>query len=411
MFQGWSLYRDGVLDTEEIPIRLSVFSGFLRDVAGISFWSYDDKINMVFSTSVHAEILDNFFSIGGCKNRVVEACVKLEKPAMIIDALVLAWIAVPHIVDGKTRRVFVIGPVFGSDASESNILQAIGGVAIGAGLKNELLGHLKELPVVQHNLFMNYGVMLYYYVTNQPIHASDIEHVVERQAVFKPTSSDIDRRYTYADELLRFKAVEEGNVAYKSARTAPPVGVMSTGDPVRQSKNMIITYVTLITRAAMRGGLPPEIAYNLSDHYIQMVEDETNVGAIYQFGQDAFQDFTRRVHKLKQATGRSREIERCLAYIELHLSVKINYQDMADALGYSRNYLSTKFHREMGMPMNEYITQQRLEQAKIWLRDTDRPIHEIAANLHFGSDSYFGQTFRKHVGVSPSVFRENRGNI
>ena len=51
-------------------------------------------------------------------------------------------------------------------------------------------------------------------------------------------------------------------------------------DAIRQQKNLIVCTATLVTRAAIRGGLDPETAFNLSDMYIQKAELLNNYVAL-----------------------------------------------------------------------------------------------------------------------------------
>jgi len=135
------------------------------------------------------------------------------------------------------------------------------------------------------------------------------------------------------------------------------------------------------------------------------VESEDSISQIYTVGVECYNDFLNRMYKLKQSQGRTREILNCIAYIESRLNEKIDYADMADKCGYSRNYLSVKFKSEMGMSMVDYITKQRIEQAKVLLRNSKDSIVQISDSLKFSSNSYFGSIFLKQVGVTPGEYR------
>lgn len=169
----------------------------------------------------------------------------------------------------------------------------------------------------------------------------------------------------------------------------------------------MIVKITLSTRAAIKGGLPEEIAFALSDRYILMVEDCTSAELAYNVGNICYKDMLERVHKLKQQSGQSRELQQCCAYIEARLTEKIDYAEMADALGYNRQYLSAKFKKETGKTLSEFITERRMEYAKMLLRGSDQSIMDISQLLQFSSCSYFGAAFRKHTGLSPSSYRSS----
>ena len=101
-------------------------------------------------------------------------------------------------------------------------------------------------------------------------------------------------------------------------------------------------------------------------------------------------------------------IQFCCNYIQLHLSDKNSIADLARQTGYSENYLSRKFRKEMGITLTEYVTRQRIESAKEMLISDSEEIQDICTRLGFGSQSYFGEVFRKFTKMSPSEYREKR---
>jgi AraC-like DNA-binding protein len=82
-------------------------------------------------------------------------------------------------------------------------------------------------------------------------------------------------------------------------------------------------------------------------------------------------------------------------------------EDMAQEIGKNASYLSKKFSKEVGMTMQEYTRQQRLEAAANMLTYSDTSIGDIAEYLHFSSQSYFGVCFREKYHETPAKYREN----
>jgi YesN/AraC family two-component response regulator len=169
----------------------------------------------------------------------------------------------------------------------------------------------------------------------------------------------------------------------------------------------MISCLTLITRAAIRGGLSENVAFQLGNYYVQSVESATNIAGVYQYSHEIFRDFTERVHKCKLEHGHSRETQQCLAYIETHVREKITLEDLATHLKYNKTYLSTKFSRETGMTLSECILNEKITLAKNLLKNTDKNITSISDELSFGSLSYFASQFRKKTGLSPSAYRNS----
>ena len=126
-------------------------------------------------------------------------------------------------------------------------------------------------------------------------------------------------------------------------------GFLSRTDPLRHAKNMAIAELTLICRAAIRGGLPEDTAYGLADFYIQNSEDCRNTAQVYQLATNAFKDFTARVHRHK-SRGYSKEINDCIGYLELHLGEKLNMSALAESVGYNKTTFPPSSAGKWGSP-------------------------------------------------------------
>ena len=89
-------------------------------------------------------------------------------------------------------------------------------------------------------------------------------------------------------------------------------------------------------------------------------------------------------------------------YSDSSLSIK----DISDHVHLSSSYLCTVFKTETDQTLNQYLTNFRMEKAKQLLADPRNKISEIAARVGYGDQNYFGKTFKKVVGLSPSEYRE-----
>ncbi|MGN6711091.1 helix-turn-helix domain-containing protein [Anaerocolumna jejuensis] len=79
---------------------------------------------------------------------------------------------------------------------------------------------------------------------------------------------------------------------------------------------------------------------------------------------------------------------------------------LAQAMGYSPNYLSDMLKKETGKTVQEYIKLQVLELAKKLLLMTGEPIYRIADKLGFEQPSSFTKFFKVQLGISPADFRK-----
>jgi transcriptional regulator GlxA family with amidase domain len=71
----------------------------------------------------------------------------------------------------------------------------------------------------------------------------------------------------------------------------------------------------------------------------------------------------------------------------------------------SEAHFARSFKQAFGVPPHRYLLTRRIERATAMLRDTDRPITEIAFATGWESLGTFGRTFRDVTGQSPGEIR------
>ena len=99
-------------------------------------------------------------------------------------------------------------------------------------------------------------------------------------------------------------------------------------------------------------------------------------------------------------------VARAQQYIEHHYSEKITLETLANLSFISVSNLSRKFKKELKMTPIEYISEIRIERSKFLLRRKSIPITDIALQCGFGTSAYFSSSFIKHIGITPTKYRE-----
>jgi len=100
-------------------------------------------------------------------------------------------------------------------------------------------------------------------------------------------------------------------------------------------------------------------------------------------------------------------VKRALAYLHQNYTQALSRQEIAAAVGVSKNYLSQIFRQEMGLSPWECLNRFRIQQAKELLRSTDASITAVAIRVGFKDSAYFSRVFHKHVGQSPQAYRQH----
>lgn len=92
-------------------------------------------------------------------------------------------------------------------------------------------------------------------------------------------------------------------------------------------------------------------------------------------------------------------------YVKLTIRKNVKVSDIAAHFGYNEKYLSHLFSNIAGLPLKQYILQEKMELAKYILTDTNDTINHIAFSLNFTDSHMFMKTFKKVVGLTPSEYR------
>jgi AraC-like DNA-binding protein len=207
-------------------------------------------------------------------------------------------------------------------------------------------------------------------------------------------------------------AVEAGDrVLLERSLFAPRqgrVGRMSVNE-LRQQKYAFIIIAALSSRAAIRGGLPVETAFSLSDLYCQRADVLTEIPLIQNLTFTMLMDFCGKVREIRKRPRTSPVIEKSLDYISVHLHEPIGLEQISRHCGLCGRSLSLHFREELGMGIPEYIHREKLREAEYLLRHTEFSLSEITSYLNYPSQSYFTQIFKKYKRQTPQQYRTCRG--
>lgn len=217
------------------------------------------------------------------------------------------------------------------------------------------------------------------------------------------------RGMVYENQLV--ENVKCGNVEAVQemmGRVMPSIGEIGevSSNSQRQMEYMTVIMITLITRAAVEGGMNPEEAYVLGDIYIRKLEKcRSDTGALTMLGMKAQMEFTKKVREAKEHKSRFLYVDRCKDYIAKNLRKDIKVSDIAPAIGISRTYLTHKFTEVEGMSIQQYILKEKCEHAANLLKYSDYPIALISEYFCFSSQSHFGNSFKRLFGMTPKEYR------
>ena len=189
----------------------------------------------------------------------------------------------------------------------------------------------------------------------------------------------------YDQEIREFTSIEQGDLQSLRQSLAEDypgqIGILAK-DEIRHQKNLGIVVVTLASRAAIRGGLLPEISFSMSDLFIQKLEEISDPVVLdhmmrqfeFQYAQAVADLRARRPEKQAEPP----HITRCKDYI---------------------------FLASEGITISRFILNEKISLTKNLLTYSSYTYSEIAAYLGFSSQSHLGKSFKTETGMTLRQYR------
>lgn len=231
-------------------------------------------------------------------------------------------------------------------------------------------------------------------------HSAETYQLKESEKIFD--NFDVEQEFLYYIEKGDLKKLKEFSLKIKHV----DVGTIAN-DNLRQMKNMCLVTLTLVSRAAMRGGLPSGIAYTLSNAYYQHIEKLNNISLLNELVWNIQEDYCIRVAENNISEINDDMLLKAIRYVQNNTNKNIKVFDIARHVGYSSEYLSRRFKKELGFGLNEFIRRCKLEESKMLLSYTNMSISEISSYLYFSSQSHFQKVFREQYQITPFAYRRS----
>lgn len=310
----------------------------------------------------------------------------------------------------------IIGPVAQITIDNNTARAILRHIGEPLSRTQELMAYFASMPAYPLRNFLQILCTINYFINGdkldtaqlltggQPFSAAPTEaELPNRSGRIPHNTMELEKRLLSA---VQYGRVEELQELFREP-TAGQAGTMAN-NTLRQQKNLLICTATLVSRAAIKGGLDYEVAFALSDNYIQKAELLNHFEALTNLNTQMVLDFARRVAQQNGDENHSALVRKTRQYILKHIDQPIRTEELARKLGMNRTYLCTAFKEGCGMTVNRYIASVKMEEARRLLDVTDKSIAEIAYYLGFSSQGYFQNSFKKAFGMTPGAYRRQK---
>ena len=358
----------------------------------------------------------SFSSFNKWHNVVIqELDYKVKKYPAIINSVNLGFFGVL-----KTNDYYlIIGPAI-TRKKDNNEIKII---CRNKELSENDIELLKELlfniPTYTYNSFYNLLVFLEYDLNGKKL---DLENLffedfnlqtkTHKEKTINMLVNDSKSHGTYYFEQTMLKYIKDGDIIslnklFSNALKTKKLNEGIVGDSeLRQAKNIFIGLISLVGKtAAIEGGLGIEETYNLIDEYSLECEKCSNIKQVKNLQLNALIDITNRINDSKHILTYSNIVRTAVNYIKFNAPKITSILDVVSYVNVSKTKLSTIFKKETGKSINEYINEQKLNEAALLLCYSDKTILDISLFLGYSSQSYFNNKFKEKYNLTPMQYR------
>ena len=171
-------------------------------------------------------------------------------------------------------------------------------------------------------------------------------------------------------------------------------------------KARLLELLVILSRATIEAGADPAETFRLSENFISLIEQHSDVDQLALWISDIVRRFVVQAFDLAQIK-HSDVVYKTTNYIKRNCAEKLSLDSLAREVYLSKSYLSSIFKKETGMSLTAYITKVRVEKSKKLLLQDNASLAHISSQCGFKDQSYFTKVFKKETGVSPKRFRNN----
>ena len=99
-------------------------------------------------------------------------------------------------------------------------------------------------------------------------------------------------------------------------------------------------------------------------------------------------------------------IKPCINYIKSNYMHDISISALAEMIKVTPTYLGIIFKKVYNITPQKFLTNIRIEKSKqLLVNNKNMSLSDVAINSGFNSESYFCNTFKKYIGITPTEYR------
>lgn len=324
----------------------------------------------------------------------------------------------------ETDGCFFVGPYLTKLPTEAFIAGKAEVLSLLPEQVEQLRIYYRNLPIIEEeNLLLNimgtlgrflWGGVEHFDMEYISYEISDRRKPIFRSGVFDEgeetsvhaLSLDIIEE-NYRNEKRLMEAVSKGRLHQIDVMAST---VLNKGtearlpDSLRNRKNYLIIFNTLLRKAAEQGEVHPYHIHRLSSEVAKRIEALISIESSLELQRDMMRKYCLLVkeHSLR---GYSQLIGRVITLIAYDPAADLSLKQIASVMNVNASYLSAAFKKECGETLTEYVTRKRMEQAALILAHSNKQVQTVAEECGIFDGNYFIKLFKKQYGMTPTQYR------
>ena len=210
----------------------------------------------------------------------------------------------------------------------------------------------------------------------------------------------------YADERRLANFMLSGDLEGARAYLNDMLGKIyfTSGNNLDIIKVRCLELISTLSHTMYDAGVNEETVYEMTDKYMRDSSNAKDLTELSYLLMETLELFTNLT--FSERVGGSELIRKALAYMSKYYNQDLTLSSVARHVSLNPSYFSNLFKKETGTNFSTYLSNIRIENAKLLLKDSNLALSEIALELGFESQSYFSKVFKEHEGLTPRQYRQ-----
>ena len=317
---------------------------------------------------------------------------------------------------GAESGFFFCGPYLYHSCGEADYQRLIRCHGLSVGSAEALRWYFKRIPVVHDvvawrqmisaflsRYFSNPDVMV------RPVSSDHVQALREKPSISLSSIPYTSIEARYETEAKMLDAIRRGNYSeasyYQNLFMSFSID-LRCADPLRHAKDMVIAASAIMRKAVQEAEVHPLYIDSLSGQLIAEIEAAENEAQINALLPRMVRHYCLMVqtYSRERYSGLVRDI---LNFVDFHYMEPLSLDSLAQKYAVNKNYLSTRFSKEVGMTLTDYINLTRVRRSLKLLNDSGLPMQAVAERVGFTDANYYTRVFKKIHGSTPNEYRQS----